>query len=409
MTRAATALVALLVSCGLPVTAAVAAPQISAPSAIVQDAVSGEVLYERAADSRRPIASTTKLMTALLVLERSRLSDVVPAARYRALAVESKLGLRPGERMTVADLLRGLLIASANDAAVTLAQHVSRTPAAFVGEMNRRAAALGLRDTRFANPVGLDAPGNYSTARDLVKLTLALRAFPFFRRVVDTRSTTLESGARPRTIVNRNQLVREVDEVDGVKTGRTQGAGYVLVGSATRRRIRLISVVLGTPSEAARNVDSLKLLRFGFSKYRVSTAVARRQVLGRVPIRFRTGAELDLVASRTVRRSIRRGSRLERRVMGAPQEVEGPIREGQRLGTIEIFLDGRRVSRVPLVAASSVAEAGTTRRAKEFLTRPSTLGLLAVAVLASFLTVSVARRARSRGTRRTESRGAPAA
>lgn len=409
MIRAATFVVALLLLGGPAAAAAAAAPQISAPSAILQDAATGEVLYERAADARRPIASTTKLMTALLVLEQARLSDVVPAARYRALAVESKLGLREGERMTVADLLRGLLIASANDAAVTLAEHVSGTREAFVGEMNRRAAALGLSDTRFANPVGLDAPGNYSTARDLVKLTLALRGFPFFRRVVDTRGTTLKTGARPRTIVNRNQLVREVDEVDGVKTGRTQGAGYVLIGSATRRRVGLISVVLGTASEAARNADSLRLLRYGFTRYRVSTAVARRQVMARVPIRFRTGAELDLVASRTVRRSVRRGSKLERRLVGAPEEVEGPIREGQRLGTIEIFLDGRRVSRVPLVAATSVAEAGPTRRAKEFLTRPATLGLLAVAVLASVLAAGLMGRARARGRRRSETRGVPAA
>jgi D-alanyl-D-alanine carboxypeptidase (penicillin-binding protein 5/6) len=403
----AAAVIAVVALCsGTPATAA--GPDISAPAAIVMDADSGEVLYGRAVTQERPIASTTKLMTALLVLERAKLSDVAPAAPYRALAVESKLGLRTGEKMTVADLMRGLLIYSANDAAVTLAEHVSGSREAFVRDMNERAAELGLRQTRYTNPVGLDAPGNHSSAADLVKLTIKLREFPFFRRVVDTERTTLKSGARPRTIENRNKLVLRVKTVDGVKTGHTQGAGWVLIGSATRRSVSLITVVLGAAGEGARQADTLKLLDYGFRKYQRVTAVKRGQVFedARVPIRFRAGAKLDLMASRTVRRTIRRGSpRFTYKLLGVPEEVEGPIREGQRFGTIEIFLAGERISRVPLVAQSDVAEAGAARRAKDYFTRPATMGLLALALLASVLVTGLRRRSGARGKARAESQG----
>ena len=377
---------------------------VTAPAAIVIDARMGDVLCKRNPDDGRPIASTTKLMTALLALERTELSDVVPAARYRALPVESKINLRPGERMTVADLLRGLMLESANDAAVTLAEHVGGSREAFVRLMNRRAGELGLRGTRFANPIGLDDPGNYSTARELAKLTQKLREFPFFRDLVDSPSATLKSGDRIRTVRNRNTLVGNRPEVTGVKTGRTQRAGYVLVGSAQKRGVSLISVVLGTSSEGARNFQTTELFEYGWSRYRPATAVARGQILERVPIRFRPGAELELVASRTVKRRILRGrGGFERRVLDVPDEVEGPIQEGQRFGTIEVFHRGRRISRVPLVAGDGVAEAGAARKAKEFFTRPSTVGLLGVALLAAVM-ISVLFRRRAGG----EGEGVPA-
>ena len=177
-------------------------PSVSAPSALVIEAETGDVAYAKQQHRRRAIASATKLMTALLVLERSRPSTVLRAVPYRALPVESKINLRPGERMTVADLLRGLLVESANDAAVTLAERVGGSREAFVRAMNQRAAKLGLENTHFANPIGLDDPMNYSSARDLVWLTQRLRAFEFFRRTVARESVTLRSGrarARSRT------------------------------------------------------------------------------------------------------------------------------------------------------------------------------------------------------------------
>ena len=166
-------------------------PRIRSASAILVEPATGDIVFQRRPDDRRAIASTTKLMTALLTLERASLDDVMAAVDYDAAPIESQIGLRAGERLTVRDLLRGLLLESANDAAATLATRVAGSRRAFVRLMNRRARQLGLENTRFANPVGLDQEGNYSTATDLVKLTLILRRFAFFREVTDRPRATL--------------------------------------------------------------------------------------------------------------------------------------------------------------------------------------------------------------------------
>jgi len=386
--RRAAGWLALLAALVLPAAAGAAPPRVSAPSAIVVEAGSGDVAYAKAADARRPIASATKLMTALITLERAKLSDVLPAARYRALPVESKINLRPGERMTVADLLRGLLIESANDAAETLAQGIAGSRASFVRQMNRRAQQLGLENTHFANPIGLDQPGNYSSARDLAKLTLALRRFSFFRRTVDREEVTLRSGARPRTIDNRNQLVHRYGWIDGVKTGRTMQAGWVLVASSHRGRIPLVSVVLGTPTEEARNADTLALLRHAQGLYRRVEIVSRGEILDRVPIRYRDGATLDLVASRSVYRVLRRGDRdYDVRVVERPDEVDGPVGYGERVARAEVLVHGRRVTRVALLAADEIAAASVGRKTQDWMTRPWTLvAFAAILLLAMLLT-----------------------
>lgn len=374
--------------------AAVRPPAIAAPAAILVEPQTQDVVFARRAGARRPIASTTKLMTALLTLERARLSDVLTAAPYAAMPGESLMGLRAGERLTVADLLRGLLIVSANDAANTLATDIAGSRRAFVALMNRRARELGLRDTHYANPVGLDQPGNYSSAADLVKLTLVLRQHAFFRRTTDLGSATVRSGARVRHLVNRNDLVRRVPYVDGVKTGHTNGAGYVLVGSATRHGVTLVSAVLGDPSQATRDSDSLRLLRFGLSRYRRLTALRGGQVLARAALKFRDG-HVDLVAARTVQRVARTGERVTTRVVGAPAQVEGPLDAGARVGTIEVRQRGRVVARVPLVTARNVAAPSLAQRVSGYLGRGSTRAVLAVLALCS-LYLAVARRRSAR-------------
>lgn len=390
--------------CAGPAPAAASPPAVSAPNAIVVEISTGDVAFARRPEERRPIASLTKLMTALLTLEQRKLSHRVTASDYAASAVESQIKLRAGERLTVADMLRGLLLASANDAAAALAADVGGSRRAFVRDMNRRARDLGLSQTRFDDPIGLGA-GNRSSARDLVDLALELRRFRFVKRTVDRGSATLESGDRSRTIANRNTLVSQVPWVSGVKTGHTARAGYVLVGSATRRGVTLVSVVLGTPSEAARNADTLALLRYGFSRYSRRLAVRRGTVLARAPIRFRRGAELELVAGRSVRRVVRRGQRPRTRVTSAPREVSGPIRKGQRLGTAEVMVGRERVATVALVAAAAVPAASAAQRTKDYVTRP--LGFV-LALLAVGASVGLVARRRSLGNRRRPRRGAEA-
>jgi D-alanyl-D-alanine carboxypeptidase (penicillin-binding protein 5/6) len=330
-------------------------------------------------------------MTALIALERTRLTDIVTAAPYPAIPGESLMGLHEGEPLTVADLLRGLLLASANDAAVTLALDVAGSKRAFVALMNRRARELGLRDTHYANPVGLDQPGNYSSAADLVKLTLVLRQRAFFRATTDLTSVTLQSGSRPRHLVNRNDLVRMVPFVNGVKTGHTNGAGYVLVGSATRNGVTVISAVIGDASNDARDSDSLKLLRYGLSRYSRVAPVRKGEVFGSAALEYRD-ERVDLVASRTIMRVARRGERIAATVIGAPAEIAGPLDAGTRVGTILVRQRGRIVDRIALVTANDVSAATIGQRIGDYLDRGSTRAVLALLALCSLYLALVWRR-----------------
>ena len=226
--------------------------------------------------------------------------------------------------------------------------------------MNRAAGRLGLDDTSYANPIGLDEPGNFSSARDLVDLTIELRKDPVFRRIFDTPETVLQSGARPRAIVNRNTLVRTVPDVNGVKTGYTLGAGNVLVGSAEREGVQLVSAVLGVPSESERDAATLELLEYGFSLYDRERPVAADEPLATPAVRFQD-RPLPLVAARSVRLPVRRGQRVDVEVT-APSEVEGPIRRGERLGTATVTIDGERTAEVALVASRSAPAATLLER-----------------------------------------------
>lgn len=389
--RRAAGLAAALACLLAPAARAQEPPAIQAESAIVVEASTGDVAYERDATERRAIASTTKLMTALLALEGIALDDVLTAPAYQAGPAESVVGLRQGERMTVRDLLRALLLPSANDAAVALAQGLSGSTDAFVDEMNRRARQLGLRDTSYGNPVGLDEADNRSSARDLVKLAIVLRRKPFFRETVDMPRATLRSGSRTRTVLNRNTLVREVPVVDGVKTGRTEQAGYVLVGSATRGGVTVVSAVLGEPTEAARDADTLALLRYGLSRYRRQTVLREGQALRTADLKFRDD-EVRLVASETVARVLRRGERARARVMSAPEELDGPLPAGAEVGTVEVRVRGKVVDRVPLVTAAAVAEATLTDRVASVLGRPASILLVVVLVGCTVLLALLRRR-----------------
>jgi D-alanyl-D-alanine carboxypeptidase (penicillin-binding protein 5/6) len=347
-------------------------------------------------------------MTALLTLEEAKLSDTFTAAQYNALPIESKLGLRPGERMKVSDLMRGLLLESGNDAAVTLAEGVAGSREAFVRAMNRRARALDLKNTHFANPIGFDDPKNYSSARDLVTLALVLRTNKFFKKVVDSPSATLKTGDHPRTIRNRNRLVARYPFVNGVKTGHTRGAGYVLVGSASRNGIQVVSAVLGTPSEAARDADTLALFRYAIPKFQRIRAVVKGRTMATAKIRYRPGAELRLVPTRTIRRIVQRGHREAVSVsVTAPDIVEGPIRAGQKLGEVEVKQAGKIVATVPLVAEGAVPAAGLTQKTKTAASRPYVpLAVAAAAILGTVLFAGRRARVGRRRRRPSEARAA---
>jgi D-alanyl-D-alanine carboxypeptidase (penicillin-binding protein 5/6) len=345
----------------------------------VIDARDGTVMFAKRPDAERSIASTTKLMTALLALEEADPGDVFAAPAYSAAPAESRINLREGERMTVEDLLQALLLESANDAAVDLAENIAGSRQAFVNQMNERAAELGLDHTSYANPNGLDAPGNYSSARDLATLARTLLRNRRFARIVDMPEATLESGIRPRVVENRNDLVAAYPWVDGVKTGYTLDAGNVLVGAAARGpRARVISVVLGEPSESARDADTLSLLRWGLGRFSRVRVFDRGRALARPDIEYRD-EDARLVPRRGVVLTLRDGQRLRRRV-NAPDELEGPLAAGAAVGSVTVLVDGRPVRRVALVTAADVPGAGTLRVLVSVLGVPLTV-LIALTIL----------------------------
>ena len=276
-----------------------------------------------------------------------------------------------------ADLLRAMFLPSANDAAHAVAVGVAGSVPAFVRLMNRRARELGLHNTHFSNPVGLDQHGNYSSARDLVEMALILLHNPFVRSIVNQPRATLTSGDHPRTVVNRNDLVARYPWVDGVKTGHTLGAGFVLVGAAHRQGISVLSAVLGDPSITARDADSVTLLRYGLQRYHRSVAVREAEVLRTAAIRDQGDATVPLAAAHSVGAVERSDEHLQVRLVGVPDKVTGPLAVGARVGTVEVLRRGQVVARTALVVDRAVPRASLSERVRAFVIRPGTLLLLA--------------------------------
>jgi D-alanyl-D-alanine carboxypeptidase (penicillin-binding protein 5/6) len=327
-----------------------AAPGIRAPAAVLADLDTGQIVFEKDGEIRRPIASLTKIMTALLVIRRTNPRDVVTvsevAAAPRPVPGVSNLGLQPGEQVTVGDLLYALLLQSANDAAVALAEQVAGSVDAFVSEMNAEARRLGLRNTYFASPNGLDDSG-YSTARDLVTLTRVAFQHPLFARVVRTQFHEIPSQSGvPRIVQNRNVLLWLYPGAIGVKTGFTSAAGFCVVGAAERGRVRLVAVVLGEPGEPFS--DAAALLNYGFTAFERRQLVTEGEVLGTVPI---AGRRVRVAAGRTVAALVPIGAEVERRVI-ATSGVAFPPAKGEKVGVLSMTAAGERLSRVPLVVAS---------------------------------------------------------
>jgi serine-type D-Ala-D-Ala carboxypeptidase (penicillin-binding protein 5/6) len=260
--------------------------------------------------------------------------------------------------------------------------------------MNARAAELGLGNTSYANPIGLDESANYSSARDLSRLAVRLMRNRRFAGVVDKPRAVLESGSRRRVVGNRNKLVGRYPFVDGIKTGHTLNARYVLVGAGSAKRgARVVSVVMGEPSETARDADTLELLRFGLAQFSPKRVLTRGKPVARLGVEHRE-RRVAVAPDRSVTVTLREGQRTSRRI-DAPDELEGPIAKGERVGSVTVLRGRERVGRARLVAAEDVPGPSLLRRAGGPLTV-----LAALAILAGAAVATVRLRARSR----TESR-----
>ncbi len=384
---------------GKPPQPPIPGPPVDARSWALIDARTGDLIVAHDGRRKVPIASTTKLMTAWVTLKEVPLDKIVRAQPYEAEYGESLMGLRTGQRISIRDLLYGLILRSGNDAAHTLAIDVGGSVPRFVALMNRYAAALGLSDTHYANPVGLDQKGNYSTARDLATLTRHLLAVPAFAKIADSREAVLRSVRPRRTIKTINELLLLAPWTTGVKTGHTWGALYCLVGSGRKRGVELIADVLGTPSDEERFEANLRLLEYGFRQYRKRTPVHADQTLAEPEIRY-SGGQLPLRAAHSLVVGIRKGQKLEVEVR-APEQIEGPIRRGQRLGRATVFVDGREAASVALRAGRAVPKASLLDRVRDYVeNHPITIAVaMFVILMGGVLLYRLMTRRRRRGRR----------
>ena len=335
-----------------------AVPQITARAWLVQNAATGEVLVRHDDRLRMPMASLTKLMTVLVALQRAELDEVVTVSPGAAGVGESSMNLRAGERVTVRDLVEGALVQSANDAAWALAFHAGEGSAErFVELMNARARRLGLDDTHFVRPDGLDAPGHVSSARDMTLLARVAMRNPVVRAIVRQR----DAEAAGRSLHTWNDLLGRFPGLIGVKTGHTLGAGWSQVAAARGRGLTIYATILGSPTRAQRNSDLTELLAWGLSRYRVVSLVQTGRVYataetpyGRPPVR--------LVAARPLIRVVRVGRPLVERVV-APTAVKLPVAKGAPLGEVQVWQGDELLGRRALVAAAAVDEPGFASRA----------------------------------------------
>lgn len=321
---------------------------ISAHKAIVMDAQSGRVLYEKDADSRSLIASTTKIMTALVICERCNVLDRVRIPEAAVGIEGSSMYLKAGEILTVQELLYGLMLRSGNDAAVALAIYCGGTVEGFAELMNDEARILGLTGTHFENPNGLDSPGHYSTARDLAKLTAYAMQNPIFRQTVSTKTVTVGD----RVLKNHNRLLWQVAGADGVKTGYTRAAGRILVSSAQRQGRRLVVVTIDDPNDWA---DHSALLEDGFARYHTVQIVEAGTVLGSAAVAGGEAGNVSLIAQAGFSFALAEGETPEI-VLPAPGFVYAPVAAGQCAGVAHVCLGGKTIGTIPLVYGETVEQ-----------------------------------------------------
>lgn len=329
----------LFLSCG--------AGAISAQSAILTDGITGRVLYEKDADRRSLIASTTKIMTALLVCENCNVLDIVEVPP-QAVGVEgSSIYLREGEKITVQELLYGMMLCSGNDAATALAIHCAGSVEAFSAQMNEKARLLGMSGTHFANPHGLDAAQHYSTARDLAILARYAMENALFAQTVATKTTRIGT----RVFTNHNKLLWRVDGAQGVKTGYTRAAGRILVSAARRQGRRLIAVTINDADDWS---DHAALYERGFSAFALQKLFTRGQTVGTLPVFGGEKEFVDVIVSEDFSYPLAQGETVS--VRFSVKMAYAPTVEGAQAGVAYVCVDGVPVEKLALTYAQMVEQ-----------------------------------------------------
>ncbi len=340
-------------------------PAVSARASVLLDGHSGQVLASTYPDRELPMASVTKLMTLVLAFRaiargQVRLSDWVPVSEEAYRTEGSQIWLEPGERLTLEQMLTAIAVGSANDASVAVAQFLAGSTGAFVSEMNREAARLGMRHTHFDNPHGLPSLQHYSTAADLGRLAMAAVRMPgLLAATSGWQNRTIRNGKGGTLwLVNQNRLLRTYPGTDGLKTGYTRSARFCLVATTQRRGTRLIAVILGAPTSLARFRDAAALMSWGFSHFQSVPVVSVRARMGVVGVIRGRARRVAAVAQRSLWLTQRRGAVPARVHVVLPRTVEAPVRAEQRLGSAVVQPAGGATRTIPLVAAGPVPAVG---------------------------------------------------
>lgn len=327
---------------------------ISAQRAILMDAQTGRVLFEKNADERSLIASTTKIMTALIVCEQCNVLDRMKIPK-EAVGIEgSSMYLQEGEVLTVQELLYGLMLRSGNDAAVALAIYCAGTVEGFAELMNDKARTLGMTGSHFENPNGLDSPGHFSTARDMAVLAAYAMNNPIFAQTVSTKTVHVGN----RCLRNHNKLLWQVEGTDGVKTGFTKAAGRILVSSATRQGRRLIVVTINAPNDWQ---DHKMLLNDGFSRYEVRTIFRRGDCLGKIAVAGGEREETEILAAEEFSYALMPEEKPEI-VFPGPGFAYAPVVSGEDAGCAFVCLNGNAVGKISVVFGTTVEQKKEKKR-----------------------------------------------
>lgn len=327
---------------------------ISAQSAVVINALTGEVVFEKNSHQRRPMASTTKIMTAICAIENGDINETVSVSD-RSVGVEgSSIYLAHGEKITLKDLLYGLMLASGNDAAVAIAMHISGSVEGFAQLMNDTAEKIGVVDTSFKNPNGLDDEGHFTTAYDLAMIARYGMQNPIFAEIVGTESIKIPWHGKdyPRVIKNHNKLLAMYDGCDGVKTGFTKKSGRCLVSSATRDGVGMIAVSLNAPNDWN---DHIQMLDFAFGEYENKNILKAGSYLKTVNVKNGVSHRIGAVTEKDVSLPVKKGTAPQIEIKcEISDNLEAPVTLGEKIGNAEVYLNGKSVLRVDAVADRSV-------------------------------------------------------
>lgn len=347
---------------GVSAQEAPAAPAIDAKGAIVMEFDTGRVLYEKDADVPLANASTTKIMTAIVALENSTLDEIVTASKKAATTPPVKMYLQEGEQQRMEDLLYALMLESANDAAVAIAEHVGGSVEGFADMMNQKAIKLGADNTVFVTPNGLDEGDHHTTARDLAKIARYAMANKDFQRIISTPAITTPSDGsnhRAHSFVNKDRLLREYEGAMGIKTGYTGKAGHCFVGAAKRNGMLIVSVALGSgwgaKGKEQKWVDTKRLLNYGFENYEYihlaqeGTAIKTFEVLHSKGknVNVRLAEDLSMPLTKAEKEQVEMKYYL-------PEALDAPIVKGEKIGTMEAYAEGRLLAQMDIIADKDI-------------------------------------------------------